>query len=149
MGKQIFSKDKGSSLVWPLAALVLVGFVSVSVLQSFSRGAVASYHARVHAEGVAVLSWKTSEARVGVLACQPPPLSIATINNLGPDELTPTDGFRVTCESTDACWPPNPDSTIPLPVPPCPNTHTQGFDINRLSLMGSGRQRTHFATNGD
>ena len=133
--------------MWTLAAMVLFGIIAVSVLQQYSIAAVASLQARSHAEGVAVLSWKASEARSDdsafvmtycVNASSPQPFPVETINQLGPDKLTPFDGFRVTCLVEAICWPPPPlpfpTSTTYSPSPPCPKDYQTETPTRTISV---------------
>ena len=125
-------RDRGvASLAAVLVSLVMLMIIAVGVLRQYAFAAASSLQARAHAEAVAVLSWKAIEARTGTgtLFCHPPPTPPATlpvekIDQLGPDKLTPPDGFRITCLEASVCWPP-PVTTLPPPAlpydpePPC------------------------------
>ena len=110
-------RDRGvASLAAVLVSLVLLMIIAVGVLRQYAFAAASSLQARAHAEAVAVLSWKATEARTGTgtLVCQPVPTPpVETIDQLGPDKLTPPDGFRVTCLEVCVTWPP--------PVTPAPS----------------------------
>ena len=103
-------------------SLVLLMMVGVGVLRQYAFAAASSLQARAHAEAVAVLSWKATEAQSAADCSSISTLPDAPIRQLGPDRLTPPEGFRVICQEVDVCWPPPPSTTAPAYDPtlmPC------------------------------
>lgn len=98
-------RDRGTaSLAAVLVSLVLLMIIAVGVLRQYAFAAASSLQARAHAEAVAVLSWKAAE--YGANGCPTTTPPIPPVTTLGPDKLTPPEGFRVTCVPVDVWWPP-------------------------------------------
>ena len=95
-----------------MASMLLMGVAVVLITQLYTTGAAMTIRAEARTEAEAVLEWFAAEYSTDGCAA---PVRVTT---LGPDALTPHEGFAVECVALASVDYPPPAYPLPPPGPP-------------------------------